>query len=101
MRSILRGNIVVKDHAVHMDSAVDINRRFPIVLRKFRKNAGISQEKLALEANLDRTFISLLERGLNQPSLKSLFAIANVLKVRPHEIVRAVEEETTTLSNIT
>jgi len=61
----------------------------------------MSQEKLALEANLDRTFISLLERGLRQPSLKTLFAIANVLKVRPHEIVRAVEEETTTLSNIT
>ena len=76
-----------------MDCAFDINRRFGRVLRGFRKNAGISQERLALEANLDRTFISLLERGLRQPSLKSLFAIANVLNVQPHEIVRAVEDE--------
>jgi len=76
-----------------MGCAFDINRRFSRVLRGFRKNAGISQEKLALEANLDRTFISLLERGRCQPSLKSLFAIANVLNVQPHEIVRAVEDE--------
>jgi len=76
-----------------MGYASDINRRFGHVLRDFRKRAGMSQEKLALEADLDRTFISLLERGLNQPSLKSLFAIANVLKVQPHEIVRAVEDQ--------
>jgi len=60
----------------------------------------MSQEKLALEANLDRTYISLLERGLNQPSLKTLFAIADVLQVKPHEIVRAVEDETITRGSV-
>jgi len=74
-----------------MNSASDISRYCAVVLREFRKNAGISQEKLALEANLDRTFISLLERGLRQPSIKTLFAIATVLGVRPYEIIQAIE----------
>jgi len=74
-----------------MDSASDISRYCAIVLREFRKTAGFSQEKLALEANLDRTFISLLERGLRQPSIKTLFAISNVLGVHPYKIVQAIE----------
>jgi len=74
-----------------MESAPDISRYAAEVLREFRKSAGISQEKLALEANLDRTFISLLERGLRQPSIKTLFAVSNVLGVHPHEIIRAIE----------
>ncbi|MDQ7011057.1 MAG: helix-turn-helix transcriptional regulator [Mariprofundaceae bacterium] len=76
-----------------MGRVLDINHAFGRVLRDLRKKAGISQEKLALDANLDRTFISLLERGLRQPSLKTIFTIANVLEIQPHEIVRAVEDE--------
>jgi len=76
-----------------MNHVCNINTCFARVLRELRSQAGISQEKLALEADLDRTFISLLERGLRQPSLKSLFAIASVLQVQPHEIVQAVENE--------
>jgi len=76
-----------------MDSVSEINRCFALVLKGLRLHAGLSQEKLALEADLDRTFISLLERGLRQPSLKSLFAIARVLQIRPDEIVRAVENK--------
>jgi len=82
-----------------MGNGFDINRDFSSVLRQFRKGAGLSQEKLALEANLDRTFISLLERGLRQPSLKTLFAIANVLNVQPHEIIRAVEQRRDSLQD--
>jgi len=74
-----------------MRKNVNINAAFAEVLREFRKEAGLSQERLALDAELDRTYISLLERGLRQPSLKTLFAIATILKVPPHEIIQAVE----------
>jgi len=74
-----------------MESEFDLTHFSAVVLRKFRKDAGFSQEKLALEADLDRTFISLLERGLRQPSLKTLFAIAEVLNVKPHEIIKEIE----------
>lgn len=74
-----------------MELSSDINRFFADTLREFRRNAGISQEKLALEANLDRTYISLLERGLRQPTIKTLFAISAVLGVHPYEIIQATE----------
>ena len=64
---------------------------FGQVLKEYRAKLKISQEALALECGLDRTFISALERGLRQPSLKSLFKISRVLKVSPSQIVAQVE----------
>jgi len=91
MRTIVRGYIVVNSHAARMAKIAAINQCFAQVLRDLRRSKGLSQERLALEAGLDRSFVSLLERGRRQPTLKTLFAIADVLHVPPHEIVRAVE----------
>ena len=74
-----------------MGQPSEINKCFSIVLRELRRDAGLSQEQLALQASLDRTFISLLERGLRQPSLKSIFALSNTLSIKPHEMVKRVE----------
>ena len=41
------------------------------VLRALRKQAGYSQEQLALDADLQRNYISLLERGANSASIKA------------------------------
>jgi len=70
----------------------EFSKKFGETLRTFRKGKNISQEHLAFEAGLDRTYISLLERGLRQPSIKSLFAIAKALQVSPHEIIASLEE---------
>jgi transcriptional regulator with XRE-family HTH domain len=61
------------------------------VLREFRKKAKLSQENLAFEADLDRAFIGRLERGISQPSIETLFALARAMKVRPSAIVAAME----------
>lgn len=48
---------------------------------KVRRHAlGLSQEQLALIAEIDRTYVSQLERGLINPSLKVLWRLAVVLK---------------------
>ena len=44
-----------------------------------RINAGLSQEALALAAEVDRTYVSQLERGVANPSLQILFRIAKAL----------------------
>ena len=64
---------------------------FGQVLREFRNDKGISQEKLAMECDLDRTYISMLERGLRQPSLKTIFALAKALNTVPSKIIKKVE----------
>jgi transcriptional regulator with XRE-family HTH domain len=65
---------------------------FGIVLRDLRQVRSMSQETLALESNLDRTFISLLERGLRQPSLTTILQLAGPLGVSPEELVASVVE---------
>ena len=64
---------------------------FGQILRQLRKNVKFSQERLSQESGLDRTYISLLERGLRQPSLTSILQLSKALNVSPAEIVSAVE----------
>lgn len=66
---------------------------FGKVLRDLRVKKGLSQEKLALEANLDRTFISLLERGLRQPSFVTILEISKILGVPAAHLVELAEAE--------
>lgn len=64
---------------------------FGTVLRDLRNKAGFSQEQLALDCGLDRTYISLLERGLRQPTLSTLFALAGSLNAKPSKLITAIE----------
>lgn len=66
---------------------------FGHVVRKWRISRKISQGQLAKESDLDRTFISLLERGQRQPSLQTIFAISTVLKVSADELIRQTERK--------
>jgi transcriptional regulator with XRE-family HTH domain len=50
-------------------------------VRQVRRERGVSQERLAFASGLDRTFISALERGVHNPSLLSVFALAEALNV--------------------
>jgi transcriptional regulator with XRE-family HTH domain len=70
-----------------------IPQAFGEVLRDYRTKTGISQEALALKADLDRTYISLLERGLRQPTLKTLFRLAGVLEIAPSTIVARISSK--------
>ena len=60
---------------------------FGLVLRDLRQRAGLSQEALADAADVDRTYVSLLERGLRQPTLETLFSLSRALNVSPSTMV--------------
>ncbi|MBU8754124.1 helix-turn-helix domain-containing protein [Priestia megaterium] len=70
---------------------MDIEQAFGIVIKKYRLERSISQEKLAFGASLDRTFISLLERGKRKPTINTLFSISEVLEVKPSKIIQDIE----------
>jgi len=57
-----------------------------------RNQLGLSQEALALNADVDRTFVSQIERGVNQPSLATLFKLCEALEVRPSTLLSMVEK---------
>ena len=59
----------------------DIRLRFGKVVREIRKERGYSQEKLAMEAGLDRTYIGGLERGERNVSLINIEKLSLALKI--------------------
>lgn len=71
--------------------SLSLEEAFGQVLKELRKEKGLSQEELAHESGLDRTFISLLERGKRQPSLGTIINIASVLKLDASSLVQKVE----------
>jgi transcriptional regulator with XRE-family HTH domain len=72
---------------------LQIELLFGKVVKSLRIKKGITQEQLALESTLARTYISELENGKYQPSLTSIFDIARGLKIKPSDLVRLVELE--------
>ena len=70
---------------------MDVAKVFGEVLRDMRIDAGMTQEQLGLEADLRRTFISLLELGQQQPTLTTLIKLASALGCPAHEIVAKFE----------
>lgn len=66
---------------------------FGRMLREVRKQKGLSQEELAGEAEFDRTYPSLLERGLRTPTLTVIFQLAKVLGISAATLVNKTLEE--------
>ena len=62
-----------------------------IELRKARKAAGLTQERLAFAANLDRTYISQLENDKKSPTLDVLFRLCEALGVSAAKLIARVE----------
>jgi|SRR5690554_1121940 len=72
----------------------DLPDYFGQVLKECRLKAGLSQEELALESGLDRTYISMLERGVKIPTLSTLVKLSKALSVTPVQfLVRAQQLE--------
>jgi transcriptional regulator with XRE-family HTH domain len=70
-----------------------VEESFGEALRAARKQRGLSQEKLALEAGVERNYISLIELGRNSPSIRMLFKLCRVLEVPPSALLARVEEQ--------
>jgi transcriptional regulator with XRE-family HTH domain len=64
---------------------------FGELLRKQRLEKKMSQDALAARAGYERAFISLIERGKTNPSLRSIFDLCTALDIRPSVFLRRVE----------
>jgi transcriptional regulator with XRE-family HTH domain len=70
--------------------AIDV--AFGRVLQEARKEKRLSQEVLGFESGYHRTYVSLLERGLKNPTLQAVFRISTALHVPASDLVRRVED---------
>ena len=60
-----------------------VRKRFGKKIRKFRKEVGMSQEQLALVANIERSYLGAIERGERSPTLDKIASIAKALRIKP------------------
>ena len=59
-------------------------------IRDARHRLGISQEELAFRAEIDRTYVSQIERGIGNPSLMVLLRLSAVLQAPLAKLLRAL-----------
>lgn len=71
---------------------MDPGLAFGKVLRVVRKEVGMTQEELGHAAEIDRTFVSLIERGERQPTVRVLFRLAAALKLEPVRLIQLTQE---------
>jgi transcriptional regulator with XRE-family HTH domain len=74
-------------------SSVECEMPFGEALRRIRLAAGMSQERLGLEAGVQRNFISLIETGQNQPTITTIAKLARALGMRASELVAEAERQ--------
>lgn len=68
----------------------DLETAFGDVVRDLRERKGLSQEELGFACGRHRTYVSLIERGRNSPSLRTIWLISIALEVDPAELLRQV-----------
>jgi len=70
-----------------------IEEAFGQTIRELRKSKKLSQEALSDLSSLDRSFISQLECGNKQPSLVTIFQLAEAFNMSAANIISMVEEK--------
>lgn len=72
---------------------MDVRSVFAENLKRYRKAAGLSQEELAHIANIERAYVSLLERRLNSPTIDMLAKLATALNIEPYLLLIASKKK--------
>ena len=77
-----------------MSSSV-LSDRFGAVVRRLREGRGWSQEHLAGQADLNRSYLGEIERGVATPSIHSAAKLAGAFGVSLSELIARCEEPST------
>jgi transcriptional regulator with XRE-family HTH domain len=75
------------------DSSASPEALFGKEIAHLRKRIGLSQEELGFRAEVHRTYISQLERGLKSPTLSMLLKLSRALKASASKLVATVERQ--------
>jgi transcriptional regulator with XRE-family HTH domain len=69
-----------------------LDSAFGKTLKSRRCSSNLSQEQLGLKSGLSRPYISELEMGKKDPSLFTIFKLADALKVNPSFFINEIEQ---------
>ncbi len=63
------------------------------VIQYYREKRGVSQEVLSSFADIGRTHLSAIERGIRKPTLETFYRISEALGIKASELMKAIEYE--------
>lgn len=75
------------------DHSLIIKQVIGKTIKAIRINQGLSQEDLAGLCQVDRSYISLVEVGKNEPSVSKIFELCEGLKIKPSAFFKIIEAE--------
>lgn len=79
---------------VYMDiQDEDVKKAFGAVLKRLRTDAQLTQQELGARADIERNYVSTLERANQTPSLTTVLKVAKALNMSVGEVARLVESE--------
>ncbi|MFC1834155.1 helix-turn-helix domain-containing protein [Thermodesulfobacteriota bacterium] len=76
-----------------MVDKTEILVRFGETLRSQRSKVGLSQEDLAIQAGLDRSYVGGVERGERNVSLINMAKLAKALGISPAELLKGITND--------
>lgn len=68
-------------------------------IKKIRKQRGMTQEALAEAANISPEYVSRIERGINKPSLKTLYDLSMALEFKFIFVIEGHDQEVSNTSH--
>lgn len=71
---------------------MNLQRKFGLVIKEIRLEKGLSQESLANQSDIDRTYISDIEKGERNISLKIIERLSETLQISLSELFKKIEE---------
>lgn len=69
------------------------NNAVGAVIRRLRKEKGMTQELLSGFAGIARTHLTMIESGTKQPNFETIWRIAEALEMKPSVLVAEIEKE--------
>lgn len=71
---------------------MNIQSKFGLAIKSLRNDCGISQEKLALQIDMDRTYLASVEAGRRNISINNIQKIADGLNISISELFKLAEK---------
>ena len=63
------------------------------IIQKHREKKGLSQEVVSGLADIGRTHLSAIERGVRKPTLDTFFKLAEAMNIEPNKLMKLIEDE--------
>ncbi len=76
------------------------DQAFGQALRNLRTKRKWTQTDLALRADVDRNYVSLIELGRNSPSVRLMFRLCDALDITPSDLLKDVERRMRVLTTV-